>query len=328
MKGDFESGTAACWSSTVGASTEGVCSYPDAIDLVHTSHGQLLSRGQIQPAEHLDQVRFAGEVVAQFDGTAGMVAWVHRDHLGTPIARTAQDASLSWSGGLTPFGEAWAPGPANEPIRFPGQWADALWSESQPSLVYNLHRWYQPSTGRYNRYDPVGDVESRQDGPWYPRLGLERFSLYAYAESNPTSFIDPLGLLTFKGCDKNKAHALSNAMNKACSIVNQDSFEDCMLCHDEDSSVPERLRRMCERDNRTIRCVNERKGRCETEPPLLSCAWSIPFTRTIRMCPDAWEPGCDALSCTLVHEMTHQLGFMGESTPDAAEGCLNMDCNK
>lgn len=44
----------------------------------------------------------------------------------------------------------------------------------------NVHRWYQPATGRYSRPDPLGLF----DGP----------NPYLYAFANPTGVIDPLGL--------------------------------------------------------------------------------------------------------------------------------------
>jgi len=44
-----------------------------------------------------------------------------------------------------------------------------------------FHRWYQPTTGRYTRPDPLG-LEERDS------------HLYAYTRVNPLSVIDPLGL--------------------------------------------------------------------------------------------------------------------------------------
>ena len=58
---------------------------------------------------------------------------------------------------------------------FPGQYFD-----SETGLHYNYHRYYDPPTGRYTTFDPIG-----LDG------GLNG---YNYVENNPTNLVDPLGL--------------------------------------------------------------------------------------------------------------------------------------
>ena len=86
--------------------------------------------------------------------------------------------------------------------------------------------------------------------------------------------------------------------------------------------LPRKLKQICDKDNRTVRYRDDRTGKCSAPEGELGCAWSIPFGRTIRLCPDGWTPGCGPLGCTLMNEMTHQLGFFGESKPDAVEKCL------
>nr|WP_245783705.1 RHS repeat-associated core domain-containing protein [Paracidovorax konjaci] len=60
-------------------------------------------------------------------------------------------------------------------LRYPGQ----EWDE-ETGLNYNLHRYYDPATGRYMQADPIGLA-----GGWNP---------FIYTGGNPTSFIDPTGL--------------------------------------------------------------------------------------------------------------------------------------
>lgn len=60
------------------------------------------------------------------------------------------------------------------PLRFPGQYFDP-----ETGLHYNVHRYYDPHTGRYISADPLGLAPSANH--------------YAYV-SNPFTMADPLGL--------------------------------------------------------------------------------------------------------------------------------------
>jgi RHS repeat-associated protein len=105
------------------------------------------------------------------------------DHLGTPIAATGTSGSLLWQGGFEPFGADWnGAGGAGVFLRFPGQWEDPTWNRTgqQPLLSYNVYRWYSPAIGSYASSDPL--YLSADINP------------YTYAESNPATLFDHLGL--------------------------------------------------------------------------------------------------------------------------------------
>jgi RHS repeat-associated protein len=97
---------------------------------------------------------------------------------------TNTSQSTVWFGGFGPYGpDYFNAHPSNIRLRLPGQIDDPIWRDStiETPLYYNVHRWYEPTTGRYTVSDPLH------------RALMEEF-IYAYAESRPTFYIDPLGL--------------------------------------------------------------------------------------------------------------------------------------
>jgi RHS repeat-associated protein len=70
-------------------------------------------------------------------------------------------------------------------LRLPGQYYDA-----ETGLHYNWHRYYDSKLGRYVRTDPIGFEGS--DVNWY-----------RYAQENPVSLVDPLGLTDYSEIPEN-----------------------------------------------------------------------------------------------------------------------------
>ncbi|PPD47036.1 MAG: hypothetical protein CTY16_08140 [Methylobacter sp.] len=109
--------------------------------------------------------------------------YIQADHLDAPrvILNTANVPVWRWDN-ADPFGKIL---PLQDPdgdgktfeynLRFPGQYYD-----KETGLHYNHNRYYDPLTGRYLSYDPIGLA-----GGVNP---------YTYVGGNPVNWVDPLGL--------------------------------------------------------------------------------------------------------------------------------------
>jgi RHS repeat-associated protein len=165
------------------------------------SGGQLLSE---YGATNREYVYFDHAPVANIDtvGTSTSIAYVTTDHSGTP--RTVTDGSgvtlWTWpyqgNGELQPTSNGYTYN-----FRFPGQYYDV-----ESGLSYNLHRDYDPNTGRYIESDPKG----LQAGP----------STFLYAGGSPLINVDRSGLqetTVDAYCLKYGAEACADAMGGAAS---------------------------------------------------------------------------------------------------------------
>ncbi len=173
----FESGDLSAWGS--GSS---LCPTLATTEPTYSSEG-ILHR-VAAPAQAHAVFYFAGRPIAQL-AESGDFLYLTTDHLGTSILATGEAGSVEWQGGFEPFGADFSgASAAGVFLRFPGQWENESWAESGPGsgTGYNLHRWYQAATGRYNRPDPLG-----LRGGHHP---------YLFALSSPTTLVDPFGLYT------------------------------------------------------------------------------------------------------------------------------------
>lgn len=119
-----------------------------------------------------------GLLVSLVDGNS--IYHVQTDHLARPEI-VAEGNTIKWRAVNTAFGRNIATTGFTLNSGFPGQYFD-----SETGLWYNWHRYYDASIGRYIQSDPIG-----------LRGGLNTF---AYAENNPISNIDPMGLCIWDAC--------------------------------------------------------------------------------------------------------------------------------
>src|SRR5262245_781329 len=170
------------------------------VNYKHNAFGERVSRieGAATTHFHYDQ---DGRLIAESDGTGAVIReylwlgdkplslivgpvssatlyFVHADHLERvqKITETAQ--AIVWDGQFTPYGRTHAiTGTIQNPLRFPGQWADPA-----ASYFYNYMRDYDPTLGRYLSVDPVRTSGAR--------------NRFGYADANPQSLIDVNGQQT------------------------------------------------------------------------------------------------------------------------------------
>lgn len=106
----------------------------------------------------------------------GTLYTVHTDYLGTPRVVT-NGGSVVWQWkNDNPYGNNIAQGSIEFNLRFSGQYYD-----SESGLNYNIHRTYDPESGRYLQSDPLGLSAG--------------FNTYNYVNKNPLDGVDPLGLV-------------------------------------------------------------------------------------------------------------------------------------
>jgi RHS repeat-associated protein len=185
----FESGDVCEWSTAVGwAGTACPTTIEMSLTALYDSSGLLHGlESEIEDPKRV--LYFAGAPIAIYDaGPVPELTILTTDHLGTPIHAMDATGATTWLGGFGPFGEDYTSPSAQESgifLRFPGQWSDAIWGGATlgAEVYYNLHRWYEPTAGRYQSNDPVVSVFPSQFQ--HP---------YTFAASNPIVYLDPLGL--------------------------------------------------------------------------------------------------------------------------------------
>ncbi|SCY18586.1 RHS repeat-associated core domain-containing protein [Thiohalorhabdus denitrificans] len=115
----------------------------------------------------------------QFMKKSGNYFFYINDHSGVPQKLVDVKGGIVWSAKYGSFGERVASiNEISNNLSFPGHYKD-----DETGLYYNFHRFYNSSTGRYLTRDPL-------------RAGRNS---YSYAEGNPVTGVDPLGLVTWKG---------------------------------------------------------------------------------------------------------------------------------
>jgi RHS repeat-associated protein len=101
------------------------------------------------------------------------------DLVGTPVELIDERGDIAWHADATLWGipSSQTDASTSTPLRFPGQISD-----EETGWYYNLHRHYDPHTGRYTTPDPLGLIPAPNH--------------YTYV-GNPHTWTDPLGLTPY-----------------------------------------------------------------------------------------------------------------------------------
>ncbi|HSM51012.1 MAG TPA: RHS repeat-associated core domain-containing protein, partial [Thermoanaerobaculia bacterium] len=301
----------------------------------YSSAGQLLSLHELffdgSPARRTHLFYFAGRPVAQWREAAGgsgsgTITLLATDHLGTPACALAANATVIWSGGFEPFGRDWQHDTPQGALangiflRLPGQWDHPYWHRDLRTegfgadLFYNVHRWYEPQTGRYVSADPLGLAPGH--------------SLFGYVASRPLELADPLGLFEIDpSCDCPQQPPLGSvpsAIAGACKYLRKPRCQEVLAKYPEARDcLAERCAPESVGKPPLIRCVPNRPdlpanadycGEWEGSPPAPGVITLFPGTGS---CPRS-IPG-QGLRQTLFHEAVHSCGFVVEDDPRFVE---------
>jgi RHS repeat-associated protein len=134
-----------------------------------------------QPSTKSTQYYYAGDVLLAKKTANGKKAWFHSDRLGSTRLTTDENGNPINHYDYRPYGSPLgnATPPTNADDRFAGHRSDP-----DNDLIYMGARYYSPQLGRFISPDPI------IPGAYEPRAT----NLYAYANNNPTGYIDPSGL--------------------------------------------------------------------------------------------------------------------------------------
>ena len=296
------------------------------------------------PEERASVFYFAGRPVAQLrQEIGGPSTWLFlsTDRLGTPVLLTDLTAAEIWHGPIEPFGADFFGGTSESALakgvllRFPGQLEDEIWSGYIPGeFLYNVHRWYQPETGRYTRVDPVrlplfamGILKATD--PVGSSRTFRDFAIesYGYSGLNPLGFVDPLGLAIarFTGCSSAQQQQIQTAAEAADAASDHPCF----------CGYPKDMFRRTIR-NLHVKCVPWTVEPLTQEPACGSAAeWDsatqhvIYYTDTILITPAGLSnPHCGCLQGTIMHEVLHLIGVDhddGQGGFNATKRCFSCD---
>ena len=214
----------------------------------------------------------------------GMTTYNVADHLGSVVRTVDSSGSPTLTREYDPWGNP-LQGSATSGYAFTGREWDA-----ETGLYYYRARYYQPRAASFIGEDPSGESSATRR--------------YSYADGNPISLADPLGLFTIETADPE--HMSQDIWNGVFSST-------LRACSRLDSTITDPklracLKKSCERGTIQLLCHCRP---CELGMEDISLNFIVPWTiRTAKLCANNWKylakapPGDVA-----IHEWAHGCGW-------------------
>jgi len=112
--------------------------------------------------------------------TGSTAHWYHADHLGSTRLVTNNTGTVVGSYTYEPYGQlADTTGPYEPLLGYAGQYTD-----EETGFIYLRARYYDPDTAQFISRDPIVELSGAP---------------YSYASADPVNFVDPTGLLSWRG---------------------------------------------------------------------------------------------------------------------------------
>jgi RHS repeat-associated protein len=189
---------------------------------------------------------------------------------------------------------------SSNPIRFSSKYQD-----SETTLVYYGHRYYNVSTGRWASRDPVNDPGFRK-GPF--RFKEEK-QLFAFVGNDSVDSFDPLGLAQSE-LDPDEQSKCKEDIQKALDILRKAINQPCGTCKNHFAKTPRCQDALQRLNNLTITIVSGSEltncSDSKTGDEDYGYTWSTDGKWEVFVCPMACRMGRWCLAETIIHELSHE----------------------
>ena len=248
------------------------------------------------------------------------------------VLAAASDGSATARYEYGPFGEpirVTGPAAALNPFRFSTKRTDPT-----IDLVLYEYRIYSPTLGLWPNPDPIGELgftllttgrqrttETESDGELFtgrrtnPRPN--EANLNSFVLNDPQNRIDPIGLISFDGCDAAQQAEITAAWNAGCAKINDPRFACCL----KRSGLTQLLKRRCSWGNIKFYCRNNGTFWCNQSTCAHAWRSILPGINAgrITVCyPLAQNCGPLSMPCLLMHELAHVVSASPLESPNSA----------
>jgi len=165
------------------------------------------------------------------NGTATSTNFIHADHLGSVTISTDEDGDVVESTDYLPYGSQrihTSNSGFSEQRKYIGENYD-----TESSLSYLNARYYDGNRGQFMSQDPVFWGQQNLENP-------QSLNSYSYANGNPITGKDPLGLFNQKTGEVEKGDTLSGIASQI-NVANSTNYTVSELAHMNNISNPDKI---------------------------------------------------------------------------------------